>query len=58
VAQRALETAIAALETRADWQPALRLLRAAGTHADAGVPAAVAARAAGAHDAHEGGRVA
>lgn len=67
VAQRALETTIAGLETRADWQPALRLLqsaaasvRPAGTgvedDASTAVPAVVAARAVSARDSNEGGR--
>lgn len=56
VAQRALETTIAGLETRADWQPALRLLRAGADHAAAtAVPAVVAARAVSARDTNDGG---
>jgi NTE family protein len=67
VARRALETTVAGLETREDWQPALRLLQAAGScmrpavagadHAAAtAVPAVVAARAVSARDTNEGGR--
>lgn len=67
VARRALDTTIAGLETREDWQPALRLLQAAGScarpaaagadHAAAtAVPAVVAARAVSARDTNEGGR--